>query len=516
VKPQNSLSSSSLPGPKRYPFIGYLIHAIQKWDDWPNETTKLCKRYKTSWGGPLPNIGGLPGGYIYISHEDSIQHVLHDEFESYVKGNMWQKVLGEILGNGIFAVDDEQWRVHRKIMSKMFSRNLLRLSAVAMQDKLNQVLNIFDEKMKESSSSTSNTCTSSSNNNNGFDIDIQEIFFRIQFDVTCTVTFGLDTDTIQNNHQEFPKAFDELSSLCQKRFLDPFFEIKKFLKFLSFRERRIQELTCLVDTYAQSIIQDRRKQYDTNSTSTSTTSTSTTQQSQQKFDLLTMYIKHANKTGEELSDKELRDIIMNVILAGRDTTACALSWTWYELTRHPDVLDMIVKEVKEVCCSSGGGGDGGVGEEEMDFSFDTMIKLKYTHCVALEVLRLHPPVTNDPRFAEKNSMLPDKTLTPAGIGIDMCFYAMGRKEDIWGEDALTFKPERFLDKTEPSPYKYPVFSAGPRMCLGRPLALMNMKLAMAILLTSGFKFEDQNGHDGSYTWSLVQKMKGGFPIHISS
>jgi cytochrome P450 len=191
---------------------------------------------------------------------------------------------------------------------------------------------------------------------------------------------------------------------------------------------------------------------------------------------------------------------------GRDTTACALSWTWYELTRHPEIVVNIVDEVRNIC---------GVGDEA-DFSFDTMNQLKYTHCVALEVLRLHPPVTNDPRYAKRDSRLPDGTFTAKGLGVDMCFYAMGRKEDIWGSDALQFKPERFLNEKEPSTFKFPAFNAGPRMCLGKPLALMNIKLTMAILLTSGLQLDDKEGHSGDYLWNVVQSMKGGFPIHVSS
>mmetsp|Transcript_6055 Transcript_6055/g.9176 ORF Transcript_6055/g.9176 Transcript_6055/m.9176 type:complete len:522 (+) Transcript_6055:23-1588(+) len=472
---------ASLPGPKRHFFIGHLNHAIRTWDDWPNETTRLCKLYKATWGGPLPNLGGLPGGYVYISDKDSIKHVLSDEFDSYIKGDIWRKVFGELLGEGIFTVDGAEWRVHRKLMSTMFSRNLLRRSAAAMREKLEQVLNIYRIKASE-------------NGSKGFDIDIQEVFFCITFDVSSSVILGLDFDTVVNQQQRFHRAFDELSSLCQKRFLDPFFEIKKFLN-ISWRERRIKQLAILVDDFAMSVIRDRRNEINARDKSID-----------DRFDLLTKYIEHAENNKEEVSDKYLRDVLMNVMLAGRDTTACALSWTWYELTRHPEIVLKIVDEVRKVC----GVGDGA------DCSFDTMNQLKYTHCVALEVLRLHPPVTNDPRYAKRDSRLPDGTFTAKGLGVDMCFYAMGRKEDIWGSDALHFKPERFLKEKEPSTFKFPVFNAGPRMCLGKPLALMNMKLTMAILLTSGLQLDDKKGHSGDYLWSLVQSMKGGFPIHVSS
>jgi cytochrome P450 len=280
---------ASLPGPTRYFFIGYLHHVIIKWYDWPNESLRLCELYKKTWGGPLPKFGGLPGGYVYISHEDSIKHVLSDEFDSYVKGDIWRKVLGELLGDGIFTVDGDQWRIHRKLMSTMFSINLLRKSTVAMREKLEQVLNIFQNKVNKSG---------------GFDIDMQEIFFCITFDVSSSVIFGLDFDTVVNQQQDFHRAFDELSSLCHKRFVDPFFEWKKFFN-LSSRERRIKQLTRIVDEFAMSVIRDRRNEIDTNERSAN-----------ERFDLLTKYIEHAKANGEDLPDKYLRDVLMNVMLAG--------------------------------------------------------------------------------------------------------------------------------------------------------------------------------------------------------
>lgn len=84
-----------------------------------------------------------------------------------------------------------------------------------------------------------------------------------------------------------------------------------------------------------------------------------------------------------------------------------------------------------------------------------------------------------------------------------------RKESPWGRDALEFRPERFLNEKEPSPFKYSMFNAAQRICLGRPLALMNMKLAMSILLSSKFDLTDKRGHSGEYLWTLVQSMKDG-------
>ncbi|KAL9185567.1 hypothetical protein ACHAXT_003344 [Thalassiosira profunda] len=457
---------SDLPGPTRYPWIGYLGHCIKHWHQWPTETTRLAKLYKRTWGGPLPNFGGLPGAYFYIHEERNLRHILKDSFDNYEKGDMWQHCLGEMLGRGIFAVDGEMWVVHRKLMSNMFSRNLLRHSAKVTRDKLFAILESFEER----------DC-----NGRGFDIDLQDVFFRLTIDTTCITTFGIDLGSVNKEEQHaFARAFDELSFLCQKRFLDPLFRLKKTLR-LTWRERRIRALKKVIDGFAYEVIANKRR--------------SSEEGSPLGLDLLSRFIEHGKKTNQQFTNTDLRDVIMNVMLAGRDTTASD------EASRG---RREIVDEVESVC---------GVGEEA-EYTYDTMAKLEYTHCVAMEVLRLHPSVTNDPRFAVKDDVLPDGTQIPAGAGMDLCFYAMGRKEDIWGDDALQFRPERFLDGKEPSPFVYPVFNAGPRMCLGKPLALMNMKLGMAILLTSKFQFEDHIGHSGEYLWTLVESMKGGFRVNV--
>jgi cytochrome P450 len=462
----------SVPGIKSYPVIGFLGYAVKNWNEWPSVTANLCHKYNKTWGGSVPNFGGLPGAYFYIHQEETLKHVLSD-IDTYIKGNIWKNVLGELLGNGIFVSDGNQWKLHRKLMSNMFSRNLLRHHAKITQMKLFQIVRQFQGKIRSRSSP--------------FNIDIQDVFFRLTFDITTLVTFGIDLDSVGKEVQhDFPLAFDEISFLCQKRFLDPFFQVKRMLQ-IGKREKRIKKLKTAIDRYALSLIQERRVSCNPVS-----------------MDILSRYIDYSCKTGHHISNEDLRDVVMNIILAGRDTTACALSWTWYELSRNPHVAKRVIQEVSDICGLS----------DNADFSYDTINKLRYTHCVALEVIRLHPPVCQDPRFASRDTELPDGTVIPSGAGVDMCFFASGRSKSIWGPNALDFNPNRFLNEKEPNPFKFPMFNAGPRMCLGRPLALMNMKLAMSILLPL-FDFVDVIGHSGEYKWNLVEAMKEGFEIQVS-
>lgn len=206
-------------------------------------------------------------------------------------------------------------------------------------------------------------------------------------------------------------------------------------------------------------------------------------------------------------DDELHSVIMNIMLAGRDTTASSLAWAFYELARHPEVTRKIIREAEKVIGSPDNATD-------QDYSHEKIGKLEYTHCVAMEVLRIHPPVPNDMKYCLRDDRLPDGTVVTAGSQVCWMPLSMGRSEKIWGEDALEFRPDRFLGAGEPSPFAYAAFNAGPRTCLGKPLALQTIKLALAYLLPR-FCFDDRIGHDGECRTAFVRTMKGGFPVDVS-
>mmetsp|Transcript_48017 Transcript_48017/g.134108 ORF Transcript_48017/g.134108 Transcript_48017/m.134108 type:complete len:220 (-) Transcript_48017:106-765(-) len=115
-------------------------------------------------------------------------------------------------------------------------------------------------------------------------------------------------------------------------------------------------------------------------------------------DLLSRFLDTSEDNGEVMSDKELRDVVMNFMIAGRDTTACALSWTLYEIAGRPDIQDKIRAELLEVC-----------GDDTTAPNFEQIGEMRYMHAVTMEVLRLHPSVPKDVKFAIKDDVLPDGT-----------------------------------------------------------------------------------------------------------
>lgn len=156
------------------------------------------------------------------------------------------------------------------------------------------------------------------------------------------------------------------------------------------------------------------------------------------------------------------------------------------------------------------------------------------------MLRLHPSVPKDLKIALGSDTLPCGTKVPAGSAVLWCPYAMGRDARYWA-DPLAFEPERFIRApeaaaaggdsapkeanggssgdggggrvTEPSPYSYAVFNAGPRLCLGKPLALLEIKLVTNLLLRA-FDFSLAEPHAGGYVSTLVLPLKPGLMVHL--
>lgn len=116
-------------------------------------------------------------------------------------------------------------------------------------------------------------------------------------------------------------------------------------------------------------------------------------------------------------------------------------------------------------------------------AYDDMNRLRYVQAVLSEALRLFPSVPLDAKYTLSDDVLPDGTVVPRGTTVFYNLYGMGRDQAIWGEDAHVFRPERWLEmESPPSNYAYPVFNAGPRECLGRRLAIVEMKTCLAMIL----------------------------------
>eukprot|EP00747_Dinoflagellata_sp_TGD_P078196 gnl/TRDRNA2_/TRDRNA2_159949_c0_seq2.p1 gnl/TRDRNA2_/TRDRNA2_159949_c0~~gnl/TRDRNA2_/TRDRNA2_159949_c0_seq2.p1 ORF type:complete len:282 (-),score=30.28 gnl/TRDRNA2_/TRDRNA2_159949_c0_seq2:27-872(-) len=185
----------------------------------------------------------------------------------------------------------------------------------------------------------------------------------------------------------------------------------------------------------------------------------------QRRDLLALF----TQAEETLSTKFLRDVVLSFVIAGRDTTACTLSWMFYILAVNPDIQTKLCAEVDR--CLSG----------EVTFESVSSSRMPYLHGVLYETLRLYPPVPMDVKQCHEDNTMPNGVRIPKGTMILFLPYAMGRDPTIYSEPEQV-KPERWIPFTAPAPHEFPVFQAGPRICLGMDMAIFEAKVAASLLL----------------------------------
>jgi cytochrome P450 len=167
----------------------------------------------------------------------------------------------------------------------------------------------------------------------------------------------------------------------------------------------------------------------------------------------------------EITDPiELRDQVLFMLVASRDTTAALLSWMFLMLAKHPAIYRKLRKIVLEEF--------GSEHEPICPITFNTLKKCRYLQWVMYETLRLYPPGPLNSRIAAYDTTLPrgggpdgkSPIAIRAGQTVNICVYAMQRRTDLWGDDALLFRPERWEGRK--SDWTWLPFSGGPRTCLG--------------------------------------------------
>lgn len=199
-------------------------------------------------------------------------------------------------------------------------------------------------------------------------------------------------------------------------------------------------------------------------------------------------------------------------MTGRDTVAQGLTWTFYQIMRHKDVLGTIREEVQALIKVNNGAFKNGI----LDTTIFSSSNLPYTTAVFYEGLRLYPPIPFEIKQCQQATTLPDGTFLPKNSIVVWCTWAMNRSRLIWGEQSLDFMPERWLDNgivINKSAYEYPVFHAGPRMCLGKKMA---ETIAVEVIATLLYEFDIQPLDDKARISknSLTLPMEGGLPVRM--
>uniref|UniRef100_A0A6N2MY13 Uncharacterized protein n=1 Tax=Salix viminalis TaxID=40686 RepID=A0A6N2MY13_SALVM len=439
---------------KYHPVGGTVFNQLLNFNRLHHYMTNLARKYKTY------RLIAPFRSEVYTADPVNVEYILKTNFENYGKGGHNYDNLSGLLGDGIFTVDGDKWRQQRKVSSYEFSTKVLRdFSSVIFRKNVAKLANIVSEAAKANQS-----------------MDIQDLFMKSTLDSIFKVAFGVELDSMCGSNEEgvkFTRAFDDASALTLWRYVDVFWKIKRFLNIGS--EAALKKNVKVVNDFVYKLINKKIELMRDS-------------EELKKDDILSRFLK--------VNDNDptyLRDIILNFVIAGKDTTAAALSWFIYMLCKHPAIQNKIVQEVREATgvkeITDFAEFAAGINEEALE-------KMNYLHAAISETLRLYPSVPVDTKICFSDDTLPDGFNVRKGDMVAYQPYAMGRMKFVWGDDAEEYKPERWLNKDgvfQPeSPFKFTAFQAGPRICLGKEFAYRQMKIFAAVLLGSFiFKLADE-------------------------
>lgn len=389
------------------PITGTIFHQLVYFDTLFDYLTDTARRYRTF------RLITPSGSDIYTADPANVEHVLRTNFSIYSKGQYNFNIARDLLGEGIFAVDGEKWRHQRKLASFEFSTKFLReFSSVVFQTTGAKLA----KKIEEASCSAAV-------------FDIQDLLMKSTLDSIFKVGFGVELNALSGSDEfgsRFSKAFDDSNYIVFRRYVDVFWEVKRY--FSIGLEAKLKKNIQVIDDFVFQLITHKRELMKSDTGDKG------------KEDILSRFIIASEKNPEEITDKYLRDIILNFLIAGKDSTANTLSWFFYMMCKNPLVQEKIVDEISKATRFNG------ANSEFRDFAMMLTEKvidsMHYLHAALTETLRLYPAVPLDGKCADEDDVLPDGYKVNKGDAISYLAYPMGRMKYLWGEDAEEFWPER--------------------------------------------------------------------------
>ncbi|GLE00379.1 hypothetical protein PINS_up009136 [Pythium insidiosum] len=488
-----------LPTTRRW--LGDTLELVARMPDLHDWMTELCLRYE---GEPYVfHSLGRPD-MIVLYTPQAIEDVLKNEFDAFPKGPFMCDNLRDVLGDGIFATDGAAWQRQRKIASHLFTLRAMRdLMATVIRKNAAPLCAVLRDAQAGDAP-----------------IDLHRLFSGFTMQTFAEIGFGVDLHCLDATRADpLQRALDSVLEIIVLRFMRPtwFWKLQRLLNVGA--EAQMRRDIATLDDAVTHIIRDtlRRRATASQSTAGDAQDESDGRRAAPK-DIISLFLENRLDGDDDDDDgddaataKYLRDAVLNFLVAGRDSTAQTLSWFLWDLSQNARVEHAIRDELATALPEL-------VRGELASPSMEQVQRLTYLEAAIRETLRLHPPVPINTKHVMRDVVLSDGTLLRAGATVSLAYYAMGRMPFIWGADATEFKPERWLDPAtgrinNVSAFQFVSFHAGPRMCLGVNLAMMELKIVLATLL-SRFHFEMVPGQTITYVNSVTLPIKGALLAHV--
>ncbi len=430
------LTRPAVPGPKGHPLVGSLREFRS------DALGTIYRAFREH--GDLVHLRLGPRQVYVASHPELAQEILVNRRQTFAKlhrPNGQKAGLQLVLGNGLVTnANEAHWLVQRRMIQPIFHRQQVAAMGEKMTAAGERMLARWQEAFRP-----------------GQTIDISAEMMQVTLDIINCTMFSAD---VSDKARQIGPAVKTAAQFAFNYETSP---LTPPLSWPTPANRRFRAALQLLDEVILEIIEARRRS------------------GREQGDLLDMLLAAQDEeTGRGMSNEQLRDEVLTIFAAGHETTANALTWTWYLLSQHWPVAERLQAEVDEAL-------------QGRSPTIADLERLPYTRAVLDESMRILSPVPLTPRLIMEDTELGGYTL-PARERILVCMHNIHHHPEFWQEPEV-FRPERFLPGgTRPAHrLAYMPFGAGPRLCIGNHMALTEGVILLA-LIAQHYNLELAPGH----------------------
>jgi cytochrome P450 len=393
---------------------------------------------------------------LVISDHELINAVMKDRPEGFSRPEGLRAIVREMgIEHGLFTAEGQQWHAQRRMVMSAFSPSHVRAYFPLLRDVAQRLKGRWDKAVQA-----------------GQPIDLQADLMRFTVDAIAGLAFGAETNTLESDDDIIQHHLDKIFPAIYRRVnsLLPYWRWVKLPQ-----DRDLDRSVVIVNQAIQDFIAQARARMQAEPA-----------RRQQPGNLLEAMIVAADEPDSGVNDKDVAGNVLTMLLAGEDTTANTLAWAIYLLHRHPETLRRASEEASRAA-------QGGLGHLDMD----RIAELNYIEAVCHETMRLKPVAP-----FRVIQTLSDMVIGGVTVTKDTMLWCVSRHDTLDDRHfarAAEFEPQRWLDSDAAAASSAKrvstPFGAGPRVCPGRYLALVEMKLALAMLL-SQFDIQAVDTPDG--------------------
>lgn len=402
--------------------------------------------------------------HVFVANSpDIIRYVLVENKDNYErKSPQMKRALEPLLGDGLFISDGKTWSSRRRIQTPLFDNSHIQMYSKSMVSTIVEMTDNWQTK------------------EDGSDIEVHTEMAKLAAEIIARTLFGEKLGA--ENSSAVVGAFADYQSVVKQMALSNFLGLPDWIPNVNAKIGKARVAAKTIHNAIDSIIALAEKEG-------------------HKDTMVAELIK-ANKSekGMDLmTRKQIRNEIIVFFMAGHETTANVLAWTWYLISQAPDVEKKLHQELDQVL--------GGRVPEYADVE-----NLKYTRAILDETMRLYPPVPILSRQALKEDEIRGKKI-PSGSIMLVVPWLIQRHKKFW-KNPDHFIPERFMPGAEkPKKFSYLPFSAGPRVCIGKSFGITESVLAVAII-AQRFRLTLGADTDVKHECRLTLRPKGRLPMKL--